>query len=113
MRAIVTGGAGFIGTNLVKRLLKDGHKVVSLDNYYTGKKENEQEGCQYFDVDLSEVKDYAFFMYNVDLIGPYAQWNLGYKINDVYKDSKELCEYYNIDKKIGKNIFKSQQNLLY
>ena len=52
-------------------------------------------------------------MYNVDLIGPYAQWNLGYKINDVYKDSKELCEYYNIDKKICKNIFKSQQNLLY
>tara|TARA_R100000664_G_scaffold15057_1_gene23466 strand:- start:5715 stop:6569 length:855 start_codon:yes stop_codon:yes gene_type:complete len=68
MRAIVTGGAGFIGTNLVKRLLKDGHKVVSLDNYSTGKKENEQDGCQYFDVDLSETKDYTFFMDNVDVI---------------------------------------------
>ena len=68
MRAIVTGGAGFIGTNLIKRLLTDGHKVVSLDNYCTGKKENEQDGCQYFDVDLSETKDYTFFMDNVDVI---------------------------------------------
>ena len=32
MRTLVTGGAGFIGTNLIKRLLKDGHEVVSLDN---------------------------------------------------------------------------------
>ena len=32
MRALVTGGAGFVGTNLIKRLLKDDWKVVSLDN---------------------------------------------------------------------------------
>ena len=44
MRILVTGGAGFVGTNLIKRLLSDGHKVVSLDNYSTGLKENEQEG---------------------------------------------------------------------
>ena len=44
MRTLVTGGAGFVGTNLIKRLLKDGHRVVSLDNYSTGKKENHQEG---------------------------------------------------------------------
>ena len=43
MKALVTGGAGFVGTNLIKRLLKDGYKVVSLDNYHTGKKENEQD----------------------------------------------------------------------
>ena len=53
MRALVTGGAGFIGTNLIKRLLKDGHEVVSIDNYSTGKKENEQDGCIYYDYDLS------------------------------------------------------------
>ena len=45
MNIMVTGGAGFVGTNLIKRLLKDGHNVVSLDNYSTGKKENHQEGC--------------------------------------------------------------------
>ena len=54
MRTLVTGGAGFIGTNLVKRLLKDGHEVVSIDNYSTGKKENHQEGCRYWNFDLSD-----------------------------------------------------------
>ena len=54
MRTLVTGGAGFIGTNLIKRLLKDGHEVVSIDNYSTGKKENHQEGCRYWDYDLSD-----------------------------------------------------------
>ena len=53
MKCLVTGGAGFIGTNLIKRLLKDGHEVVSVDNYSTGKKENEQKGCRYYDYDLS------------------------------------------------------------
>ena len=33
MKILVTGGAGFIGTNLIKRLLNDQHKVYSLDNY--------------------------------------------------------------------------------
>jgi len=46
MKIIVTGGVGFVGTNLIKKLLSDGHDVVSLDNYSTGKKENEQDGCK-------------------------------------------------------------------
>ena len=45
MRVLVTGGLGFIGTNLIKRLLNDGHNVESMDNYSTGKKENELDGC--------------------------------------------------------------------
>jgi len=36
MRALVTGGAGFIGSNLVDRLLADGHSVVAYDNFSTG-----------------------------------------------------------------------------
>jgi len=54
MRALVTGGAGFVGTNLIKRLLKDGHQVVSFDNYSTGYKENEQKGCDYIEIDITE-----------------------------------------------------------
>ena len=54
MRVLVTGGAGFVGTNLIKRLLKDGHEVVSFDNYSTGYKENKQKGCTYIDIDIRE-----------------------------------------------------------
>jgi len=36
MKILVTGGAGFIGSNLIARLLKEGHTVVSLDNYDSG-----------------------------------------------------------------------------
>ena len=52
MKILVTGGAGFIGTNLIKRLLKDGHEVHSLDNYDSGLKENEQDGCIYHTGDV-------------------------------------------------------------
>ncbi|HUM16434.1 MAG TPA: SDR family oxidoreductase [Candidatus Nitrosotalea sp.] len=40
MRAVVTGGAGFIGSHLVERLLADGHSVLVLDNFSTGRPEN-------------------------------------------------------------------------
>ncbi len=53
MKVLVTGGAGFVGTNLIKRLLKDGHEVHSVDNYSTGFKENQQDGCVYHEFDIS------------------------------------------------------------
>ena len=37
---LVTGGAGFIGSHLCERLVRDGHDVLAIDNYYTGSKEN-------------------------------------------------------------------------
>lgn len=45
MRALVTGGAGFIGSHLVERLLEAGHDVIALDNFFTGCKEN-LAGCR-------------------------------------------------------------------
>jgi len=39
-RVLVTGGAGFLGSHLCERLLRDGHDVLSVDNYFTGRKEN-------------------------------------------------------------------------
>ena len=40
MRILVTGGAGFIGSHLIDRLMNDGHEVICVDNFYTGKKHN-------------------------------------------------------------------------
>ena len=39
-RILVTGGAGFLGSHLCERLLKDGHDVLCVDNYFTGNKKN-------------------------------------------------------------------------
>ena len=39
-RVLVTGGAGFIGSNLCDRLIKEGNDVICLDNYFTGSKDN-------------------------------------------------------------------------
>ncbi len=40
MRILVTGGAGFIGSHLIDRLMEDGHEVICIDNFYTGHKRN-------------------------------------------------------------------------
>lgn len=61
MRALVTGGAGFIGGTLVGRLVEAGHEVVALDNLSTGHRDNVPHGVGFFreDVeycDLSRLK---------------------------------------------------------
>jgi len=40
MRTLVTGGAGFLGSHLCERLINDGHEVICMDNYFTGRKSN-------------------------------------------------------------------------
>jgi len=58
MKYLVTGGAGFIGTNLVKQLLVDGHNVVVLDNYAGGNKpERHLAGAEYIEGDIRSVAD--------------------------------------------------------
>ena len=56
MKILVTGGAGFIGTNLIKQLIKEKNEVVSLDNYDSGLKENHVEGCKYLEGDISTIE---------------------------------------------------------
>lgn len=58
MKILVTGGAGFIGTNLISRLLSDGHEVHSLDNYDSGLKENEHVGATYHTMDIENVHEF-------------------------------------------------------
>jgi UDP-glucose 4-epimerase len=58
MKSIVTGGAGFIGSHLVDRLVKMGHKVIVLDNFSTGRKSNlshhAEKNVKIVKVDISE-----------------------------------------------------------
>jgi len=52
---LVTGGAGFIGSHLCERLHNDGHTVISLDNYFTGSKDNHIEGVTYIDGNTKDI----------------------------------------------------------
>ena len=64
MRCIVTGGAGFIGSNLVDRLVNEGHEVIVIDNLSTGKKENLNEEVKFYHKDLTEMRretDFSVF----------------------------------------------------
>ena len=57
-RALVTGGAGFIGSNLVERLLEDGHEVRVLDNFATGRRENLMGLADDVDIVEGDVQSY-------------------------------------------------------
>jgi len=63
LKILVTGGNGFIGTNLIERLVREGHRVYSLDDLSTGYRENEVVGCEYRYGDIEELihwKDDSF-----------------------------------------------------
>jgi UDP-glucose 4-epimerase len=54
MRVLVTGGAGFVGAHLVRRLLDDGHEVVAVDNLSSGNRANIPDGAEFRWVDLTD-----------------------------------------------------------
>ena len=56
MKCIVTGGAGFIGSHVVDRLVDDGHEVIVIDNLSTGKKENLNENVVFHNMDLTHMR---------------------------------------------------------
>ena len=55
MKYLVTGGAGFIGSNLVDELISDGHEVVVLDNLTTGKLSNVNKSSDFHCVDINSL----------------------------------------------------------
>jgi len=51
-KILVTGGAGFIGSHLVDRLVKEGHKVIIIDNLSTGREENLNPKAKFYKIDI-------------------------------------------------------------
>jgi UDP-glucuronate decarboxylase len=64
MRILVTGGAGFIGSHLCERLLREGHDVICLDNFFTGSKAN----IKHLNVELVRHDITVPYLAEVDLI---------------------------------------------
>jgi len=66
MKILVTGGAGFVGTNLIKELVNKGHSVVSIDNYSTGLKANEidSKNVIYSKADIRDLVKYSSSYFN-------------------------------------------------
>ena len=61
MKCIVVGGAGFIGSNLVDRLVDDGHEVLVIDDRSTGKLENINKKAEWYNHDISCMTDFSMF----------------------------------------------------
>ena len=91
MNILVTGGAGFIGSNLSERLVNDEHTVVSLDNYFTGTRDNHVANVTYVTGDTQIIEQSFSDEIKFDLIyhlGEYARveqsfedWDLVYQFN--------------------------------
>ncbi len=72
-KILVTGGAGFIGSNVADRFIQDGHKVVIIDNLSTGVKANLNKKAKFYKVDIrSAVIDKIFEREKPDILCHYA-----------------------------------------
>lgn len=98
MKILVTGGVGFIGTALIKKLLSEGHDVQSLDNYEVGIVENEIEGCNYHTGDIENVNlmdkdfDLIFHLAALSRIQPsFNQPEETFRVNTI--GTQKVCEF--------------------
>jgi UDP-glucose 4-epimerase len=74
MKILVTGGAGFIGSNVVDALVKDGHEVTVLDNLSTGREENINPEVKFYNIDLLDIEslELVFREFKPDVVNHHA-----------------------------------------
>jgi len=68
MRILVTGGAGFIGSHLVDRLIKENHKVIVIDNLTTGKEENINPQAEFHNLDIYDFEKIKPLFEKIDFV---------------------------------------------
>jgi UDP-glucose 4-epimerase len=73
LKCLVTGGAGFIGSHLVTRLLEEGNSVIVIDNFSTGRQQNlshckDNPGLSLVRADISDVKNIAGYFKDIDIV---------------------------------------------
>ena len=106
MRFVVTGGAGFVGSHLVKLLVKKGHEITVIDNLHTGKKENLDEVKDEIEFLNIDIQDYDSMEKNMrDIDGVFHQAAL-----TVVQDSFKMPEkYHSVNVDGTENVFKIAQ----
>ena len=71
-KSVITGGAGFIGSNLTDHLVKAGHKVVILDNFVSGKRSNlshhKNQNVKIIKIDISKDNNLERYFKNIDYV---------------------------------------------
>lgn len=84
MQVLVTGGAGFVGTNLVLRLKQENHIVTVIDNYSIGKKENHVDDVRYIEAHTKDIEAVLDFIPDVIYhLGEYSRISTSF--NDISK----------------------------
>jgi len=86
---LITGGAGFVGTNLCEYLFKLGNEVTSLDNYTTGKTANHIDGVKYYNGDTRDI-DRIFSNKKFDCIFHLGEYS---KIEPSFNNFRKVCSY--------------------
>ena len=103
MRYVVTGGAGFVGSNLVKLLVKEGHDVLVIDNLVKGKKENLTEVLEKIEFANLDIRNYDDIEKNFrDLDGVFHQAALTV-VQDSFSNPQE---YHDVNVVGTENVFK-------
>ena len=106
MEYVVTGGAGFVGSHLVKLLVKEGHAVTVIDNLHTGKKENLESVIQqitFKKIDIRNYEELEKSMKNIDGVFHQAALTV---VQDSFQNPQE---YHDVNVGGTENIFKLAQ----